>query len=43
MPLTGTWITTPAGTLVLTSTARHAPARHRHQPQRPGVSEKSPR
>jgi len=36
MPLTGTWSTNPAGTLVLTWTARHTPARHRHKPQNIG-------
>jgi hypothetical protein len=43
MTLTGTWITNPAGTLVLKWTASEAPVRHRHRPHVPGISETSHR
>jgi hypothetical protein len=32
MTLTGTWTTTPAGTLALAWTPGHAPVRHRRTP-----------
>ena len=39
MTLTGTWIKTPAGTLVLKWTPGQAPVRHLHKPYAPGISE----
>jgi hypothetical protein len=39
MTLTGTWIKTPAGTLVLKWTPAQAPVRHLHKPHAPFISE----
>jgi hypothetical protein len=41
MPLTGTWIKSPAGTLVLKWAVGEARVRHRQKPPTPGISERS--